>query len=113
MPMAAGSFDSHYNAPVTGTVLNVSAVPIDIGSYHILNTVAAITYIQFFYKVAASVTLGTTVADFTIGLPASGGATLHFGGSGWRTRGPLSIASTTTPTGSTGALSHVSLWKCR
>jgi hypothetical protein len=113
MPGGTGSFDSLYHAQVTGTVLQVSAVPVDIGAYHILNTVAAITYIQFFYLLAASVTLGTTVANFTIALPASGGATLNLAGQGWRTRGPLSVASTTTPTGLTGALSHVSLWKAR
>jgi hypothetical protein len=113
MPGGTGSFDSLYHAAVTGTVLQVSAVPVDIGAYHILNTVAAITYIQFFYKLAAAVTIGTTVPDFTIALPASGGATLNLAGQGWRTRGALSIASTTTAGGLTGAASHVSLWKAR
>jgi hypothetical protein len=112
MPSGTGSFDTLYNGAVT-TAVQISAVPVDIGAYHILNTVAAITYIQIFYKLSASVTLGTTVADYVIGLPASGGATLNLSGQGWRTRGPLTIASTTTPTGLTTALSHVSLWKAR
>jgi len=112
MSMAAGAYDSHFHAAVT-TAAQVSAVPIDIGSYHILNLTAAVAYIQVFYKLAANVTLGTTVADFHIPLPASGGATLNFGGSGWRTRGPLTLASTTDTTGSTTAASFVSLYKCR
>jgi hypothetical protein len=113
MPSGTGSFDTLYNAAVTGTVLQVSAVPVDIGAYHILNTVAAITYVQFFYALAASVTIGTTVPSFVVALPASGGATLNLSGQGWRTRGPLSLASTTTPTGLTGAATYISLWKAR
>ena len=112
MPMASGSFDTIFNAAVT-TAVQVSAVPVDIGAYHILNTTAAIAYIQVFYALSADVTLGTTVPSFVIPLPASGGATLNLSGSGWRTRGPLTIASTTSPTNSTTASSYVSLWKCR
>lgn len=113
MAGGTGLFDSLFHSAVDGTKVQVSAVPVDIGAYHILNTVAAITYVQFFYKLAASVTVGSTTPDFTIALPASGGATLNFSGKGWRTRGPLTIASTTTATGSTGAASHVSLYKAR
>jgi hypothetical protein len=109
----AGSFDSLYNAAVAGTVLQVSAVPVEIGAYHMLNTTAAIAYVQVFYLAAASVTLGTTVANFVIALPASGGATLNMEGRGWLTRGPLSLAGTTTATGNTGAAVYVSLWRCR
>ena len=121
MPMAAGSFDTIFKAAVT-TAVQVSAVPVDIGAYQILNTTAAIAYIQVFYKLAADVTLGTTAPDFVIPLPASGGATLNFSGSGWRTRAGsvagvaspgLTIAATTSPSNSTTASCYVSLWKCR
>ncbi len=112
MAGGTGLYDSLFNAAVT-TAVQVSAVPVDIGAYHILNTTAAIAYIQVFYALAASVTLGTTVANFVIALPASGGATINFDGKGWRTRGPLTIASTTSPTNNTTASSYVALWKCR
>jgi hypothetical protein len=117
MSLAAGSLDSLFSGQVT-TAVQVSAVPVDIGAYQILNTTAAIAYVQVFYRLAADVTLGTTAPDVAIPLPASGGATLNFSGSGWRTRGRagsngLTIASTTSPTNATTALSHVVLWKCR
>jgi len=111
--MGDGIFDSLFNAAVAGTVVNVDVVPVDIGAYHMLNTVAAITYVQFFYKAAADVTLGTTVANFVVALPVSGGATINFSGKGWRTRGPLSVACTTTATGLTGAAVYISLWRAR
>lgn len=109
----SGSFDTFYSASVTGTKAQVSAVPVDIGAYHILNNAAAISYVQVFYKLATDVTVGTTVADAVIPLPASGGATLNFEGKGWRTRGPLTLAVTTTRTGSSTATADVLLWKAR
>jgi len=109
----SGSFDTFYSASLTGTKAQVSAVPVDIGAYHMLNNAAAITYVQVFYKLAADVTVGTTVADVVIPLPASGGATLNLEGKGWRTRGPLTLAATTTRTGSTTATVDVVLWKAR
>lgn len=105
--------DTCFSASVTGTKVQVSAVPLDIGAYHILNNAAAISYIQCFYALAADVSVGTTVANFVIPLPASGGATLDLSGEGWRTRGPLTLACTTTRTGSSTATADVCLWKRR
>ena len=109
----SGSFDAFYSASVTGTKAQVSAVPVDIGAYHLLNNIAGITYLQVFYKLAADVTVGTTVPDIVIPLPASGGATLNFEGKGWRTRGPLTLAATTSRTGSSTATVDVTLWRAR
>lgn len=111
--MSDGLYDSLFSAAVTGTKVQVSAVPVDIGGYHMLNNAAAITYVQVFYKLAADVTVGTTVADVVIPLPVSGGATINFAGKGWRTRGPLTLASTTTRTGNTTATTDVVIWKAR
>lgn len=108
----SGLLDSMYSASVTGTKAQVSAVPVNIGAYHILNNAAAISYVQCFYALAADVTVGTTVPNVVIPLPASGGATLNFEG-GWLTRGPLTLAVTTTRTGSTTATADVVLWKAR
>ncbi len=109
----SGSFDTIFSASVTGTKVQVSATPVDIGAYHMLNNAAAITYVQVFYKLAADVTVGTTTPDAVIPLPTSGGATLNFEGKGWRTRGPLTLAATTTRTGSSTATVDVTLWKAR
>lgn len=109
----SGSFDTFYSASVTGTKAQVSAVPVDIGAYHMLNNAAAISYVQVFYKLAADVTVGTTAPDVVIPLPTSGGATLNFEGMGWRTRGALTLAATTTRTGSTTATVDVTLWRAR
>lgn len=108
----SGSLDTFYSAAVTGTKAQVSAVPVNIGAYQLLNNAAAPTYLQVFYKLAADVTVGTTAADVVIPLPTSGGATLFFD-DGWLTRGPLTLAATTTRTGSTTATVDVVLWKAR
>jgi hypothetical protein len=111
--MSDGIYDSCFSASVTGTKVEVSAVPLDIGAYHMLNNAAAITYVQVFYKLAAAVTVGSTAADVVIPLPVSGGATINFAGKGWRTRGPVTMAATTTRTGSSTATVDVVLWKAR
>lgn len=108
----SGLLDVFYSASVTGTKAQVSAVPVEIAAYHILNNDAAIRYVQCFFKLAADVTVGTTVADVVIPLPSSGGATLSME-KGWLTRGALTLAVTTTRTGSTTGTADVVLWKAR
>lgn len=49
----------------------VKAGPASLFGWHIHNVAAAITYIQVFNKLAANVTVGTTVPDFVLGIPAS------------------------------------------
>ena len=92
-----------YSAQVTGTVVDVDANnPVTIRTLAINNTVAAITYLQIFKLAATDVTLGATVADGVIGIPSSAGAIMT--DLNWLVGGPaLSIACTTTRTGSTGA----------
>lgn len=110
----AGMFDVFFQASVTGTKVEASAVPVDIGAYHLLNNAAAISYLQVFFLRSTDVTVGTTTPNVVIPLPASGGATLNFEGAGWRTRGAgLTLACTTTRTGSTTATCDVILWKAR
>lgn len=111
--MSDGLYDSLYSAEVDETPAQVSAVPVDIGAYHILNLEAAVTYILVYYKLAADVTFGTTVPDESIALPASGGATLNFAGDGWRTRGPLTLCASTDASGAGTPDAHVTLWRAR
>lgn len=107
-----GCLVHHKSAEVGGTVLDFSNQPTYVGSIEFANTTAALAYVQIFWKAAASVTLGTTVADVVIGLPASGGMALSFPDEGWRTQGTdWSMAVTTTRTGLTAALTSVTVWK--
>lgn len=71
---------------------------------YVLNTVAAVTYFQIFFKPAASVTVGTTVPDLSFGIPASAAFSLPIPPNGIRCGGNgITVASTTTREGSTGA----------
>jgi|SRR5206468_4780005 len=108
--MATGRFgaDNQFcnaGAPVAGTVVNVSTSgPIRIQAVALLNTTAAVAFLQMFENIAANVVLGTTVPDMSIGLPASGGISFPIP-DGWLMGGlnGLSIAGTTTSTGAVGA----------
>ena len=106
--------DKLFSGVMNGTVAQMAADTQDIVGYHLVNDTAALSYAQVFYKLAAEVTLGTTVADVVIPLTASGGATMQFSDKGWRTRGTgLSIAHTTTPTGLTSAAGFATFWRSR
>lgn len=75
--------------------------------WHIKNTTAAALYVQFFNVAAlASVTLGTTAPDMSIGIEANGMAQAALTKPIYFTNG-LAIFSTTTATGSTAAASDV------
>ena len=99
------------NDAVAGTVVQVKGAYGSISGMKLVNTTAATAYLQVFFKPSASVTLGTTTADWFIRLGANESTPwLAFpflvgipGGSG------ISIAGTTTPTGSTGAAISVML----
>ena len=105
----------HLSAQIGSTVTSGNAGgtgPTDISIMELSNTTAAIAYLQIFWVLAGSVTLGTTVPDVVIGLPANGGAVLKFEGEGWHTGGTSwSMAGTTTRTGLTQALIDVTIWR--
>lgn len=100
------------SAQIGGTVVVGDINPTYIDSMVLVNTTAALAYVQIFWVAAASVTLNSTVPDVVIPLPPSGGAVLHFGDGGWKTLGTAwSLACTTTRTGSSAALVDVTIWK--
>ena len=97
-----------FSVQAAGTVLNVGEAgaadrQFTVYLIDIQNTTAAVAYLQIFNKRAADVTLGTTAPTYAFGVPASGHITipmpegLYLGGGG------MSVAGTTTRTGSTGA----------
>ena len=101
----------HTSLAISNTVTTISDSPTEIGMIEVGNTTAAVAYIQIFWLASGSVTLGTTVANATLIVPASGGIVLPFDG-GWKTGGTAwSIASTTTATGNTAAAQYITIWR--
>lgn len=77
--------------------------PITIHTFVVFNTTASTAYIQMFRAPAGRVSLGDTVADIIVPVPASSGAVIPVG-DGWFIGGTgLSLGATTTRTGSTTA----------
>lgn len=104
-----------FSAAVTTAVMvkPVTAGALTVSKLVLLNTTAAIAYVQFFdAKTVGAVTLGTTAPSWVIGLPANSttGAglalvdldTLHYLG--------LVMACTTTPTGNSTASVFCTVW---
>jgi hypothetical protein len=62
------------------TATLVSSKRCILQTYHILNTTAAVAYVQLFDALSvADVTPGTTVPALSLGIPASGGAVMAGG----------------------------------
>jgi hypothetical protein len=101
------------NAAVT-TVVLVKAGQCKITGYHLLNNTAAVAFLQVFDAAAAAdVTLGTTVAVLSLGLPASGGAVSALGEMGYQFTKGIVVAGTTTATGSSTASISVNMGTAR
>lgn len=92
---------------VTSTKQTVNVGSITIVAIRGINPTGAAAHLQLFNKLAADVTVGTTIPDWTVsaatvyssdgdGLP-NGGIVFDVG---------LVVASTTTPTGSSSATTH-------
>lgn len=110
MALISGGSSAFFNDAVAGTVIAVkNQGPTQITAVSLVNTTAAAAYLQIFNVPQSQVTLGTTIPAWTIRLLASAALTLPLdtpaalGGTG------LSVAGTTTPTGSTGAAISVNL----
>jgi hypothetical protein len=98
-------YASHvFSARVNNTVTNVDANhPVTAKAIALYNPTAAVAFLQMFTRPASAVTLGTTPPTVVLAIPAGGAIVLPFS-AGWRMGGSgLSIAGTTTRTGTTGA----------
>jgi hypothetical protein len=119
MGLVSGGGTGFFNDAVAGTVVPVKQNgPVQVFGLKLVNTTAAVAYLQMFNVPAGAVTLGTTQAAFVVRLSANetvwmpmtiplaisaAGNALSVNGGG------LSIAGTTTATGSTGAAISVGL----
>lgn len=70
---AASGYQMYQNTALSNTVVNVKASSGNVYGYHFKNDNDLDCYIQFFKVTAASVTLSSTVAVRTIGIPGGGG----------------------------------------
>lgn len=107
-PSTSGGLSS-YSGSIGGTVTAVKTSAGQVYGYHFLNTTAAVAYVQIFNLATGSVTLGTTSPTLSIGIPASGGATVNFD-KGIAFGTAISFACTTTRSGSTGATVDVNFF---
>lgn len=98
---------------ITGSVAAVAtAIKASAGQlygYHLFNTTAAVAFVQIFNVAAGSVTLGTTVPNIAIGIPASAQVTMNFD-KGIAFSTAISYGCTTTRTGNTGAACAVNFF---
>lgn len=98
LSMASGTIGA------TKTAIKASAG--QLYGYYIYNANASVVYVQVFNAASASVTLGTTAPDLSLGIPATSAANVEFtNGIAFGTA--ITIAITTTRSGSTGPGSTV------
>jgi hypothetical protein len=111
------SVKHNFSGQVAGTKVEVvnggtgnNVVTVTLRYLIMLNTTAAVAYLQVFANDSDDVTVGTTVPDLSIGLPASAGLVFPVPESGiWMGGKGLTLAGTTTRTGATGAAIDVNL----
>lgn len=95
--------NQHFSAITTNTKATVVAAPCLIDGIYVLNETAADAYLQFFNKLAADVTVGSTVPDFVVAIGINAKSDITF-------RKPISfgiglvVASTTERGNNTGAV---------
>ena len=108
VPSTSGGL-SVYSGQLAATVTNAKATAGQIYTLQLLNTTAAVAYLQCFDLAAGSVTLGTTAPTESFGLAASQSLSISFGAHGIAHATAISCAGTTTRTGSTGAAIDVNI----
>jgi len=96
-----------FSASVTATVTAIKNGPGQVFGWQIVNNTGAIAYAQMFNKKASDVTVGTTIPDYVVPLPANGGAVMPVSRTGINHSTGISIACTTTRTGNTSATCDV------
>ncbi len=70
--------NKHFSAITNATKATVIAASCLIDGIYILNEMAADSYLQMFNKLAADVSVGTTVPDFVIGIEANSSRDITF-----------------------------------
>lgn len=97
-----------YSGSIGATATSVKSSAGQIYGWYIGNSNTSAIYVQIFNVASGSVTLGTTTPDMSLYIPASGGANVSFAG-GIAMGTAITVACTTTRTGSTAPASTVDL----
>jgi hypothetical protein len=89
------------NTPVQAVAAIAAGTPRSTLLHHltIYNPNAAAAYIQVFNKASGSVTLGTTVPDYVVGVQPTDTIAIPLDGLGMQFPNGVTLAATTTPTG--------------
>jgi len=91
----------------TATNIGTSNTAGQVGGWYIFNSNASTVYVQFFNTQASGVSLGSTAPVYSFGIPAGAAANVQPGMVGIAHSTAISIAITTTRSGSTGPSSTV------
>lgn len=102
-PLNLSGYKPYNNAALSNTSATVKSVPGIVGGWFIDNPNSSMTYVQF-YDTTSAVTVGTTLPDFFLGIPANGAANVHLPIK--FTKG-IKIAATTTRTGASAPASSL------
>lgn len=102
----------YFNNSLSNTVIAVKTTGGRLYGYHIENLNTVPVYVQFFNKTVANVTLGATVPSNSLEVPAGGVLDAAAFAPPWAYSIAISLAATTTSTGSTAPSTAVmvNLW---
>jgi hypothetical protein len=101
-PSIGGGWLPSSQTALSNTKTEIKATAGTFGGYMLDNPNATLVYVQVWNLPAASVTVGTTAPTYTIPIPPGAGANLEIS-NGIKHDTGITIAATTTPTGSTAA----------
>lgn len=99
-PATAGGWSTYSSASITNTVVSVKSSAGQLGGYRLYNPNASVEYVQVFNLATGSVALGTTTPTYFFSIPPGATANVEFA-NGIAHSTAISIAATTTATGST------------
>lgn len=105
VPASVNGWTPFLDAAQGTTVTMIKSSAGELGAYHCLNPNAAVSYIQLF-DTSGAVTLGSTVPELSLGLPANDGGNIEWG-MGIHFANAIKVAVTTTAQGSTAPGSGV------
>ena len=97
----AGGASPYFNSALLATAVQIKGTAATLYNLTVFNTTASIAYVQIFNALATNVTVGTTVPTLSFEIPASGTYDLQGTGVGLAFSNGLTVAATTTATGST------------
>lgn len=103
-----GGATPFFNDSVSSASVQIKATGAQLCALNVVNTTGATAYLQVFGKPAATVSVGTTPPDWVLRIPGTGSIALDFSTPMFISSGTgLSVAGTTTSTGSTPAILSV------